>query len=522
MKGFLLERNRRRALGVIATLGCLPLAWHFAPKDRLVDSQKLVRPADAVIVIDRHAVPLRHTRSRGSYRRWVPISEVSPWLIKAVISVEDQRFRAHRGVDPRAIARASVMNLLPGSRLSGASTITQQLIKLTHGRPRGLASKGVEALRALALEEQLSKDQILEQYLNRLPYGDSIVGVERASEEYFGKSASDLDLAEAALIAGIPQAPSITEPRRHLRRALARRNLVLERMRALSVIDATAYAAASMDVPSIRPGVAHPWKAPRFVDAAWRQWRQGRLDQKNGTLATSLDHELSRGAERELARVVRQLSPRGVENGALVVVANATGEVLAYVGAALRGPSAVAGQMDLLRARRQPGSTLKPFVYERLFARGATAATLLRDVSTPMTGARGEWFQTRDYDGRERGPVRARVALATSLNHAALDAARQVGARATRRPVDSPGLRRLGRGSKLRRGNRARWGRCDAVGARTSVHGTGTWWQRPTPDLWTRATQPREDRDGGGSGCNHHRHPVGSASSTGRLWHGPD
>lgn len=156
-------------------------AWLAVVHGDLVDVGRFVRPDDASIVVDRHGSPLREVRVSGADRRWVRLSEVSPHLVAAVLAVEDSRFRSHGGVDVRAVFRAVIFDLLPGGRLSGASTITQQTVKLVYGRPDGATSKGLEVLRALALERLLTKDEILEQYLNRVPFGDRIVCVGRAS-----------------------------------------------------------------------------------------------------------------------------------------------------------------------------------------------------------------------------------------------------------------------------------------------------------------------------------------------------
>lgn len=423
------SRRLRRGLAASLVLGLTAAAvafavlWSTSPLDRA----ELVRPDDSLEVVDRHGTPLRHVRSEGLDRRWVELEQVSPHLIDAVLAVEDSRFYQHGGVDFIALVRAFIYNILPGGRLSGASTISQQVIKLAYGRPRGLWSKPSEVVRAIRLEQELSKEEILEQYLNRLPYGDQIVGVARASEEYFDRPVSELSVGEAALLAGIPQAPSVTEPRRHLDRSLARRSYVLHRMRVTGRIDEVAYQAALEEVPQIHQGEARPWRAPRYVDSALRSYRRGELERDGRLLRTSLDLALQREVETVLRRQVTRLSDRGVEQASAIALANATGEVLAYVGAARRGPDHPAGQMDLLTAPRQPGSTLKPFVYELLFEQGGTAATVLDDLARPMTGAGETIFEAEDYDGQERGPVRARVALASSLNLAALDAARRVG-----------------------------------------------------------------------------------------------
>jgi penicillin-binding protein 1C len=417
-----------RVAALLLSLGVVSaLVWCSPLRLRLVSLDRFARPLDSVTVVDRHGTPLRYQRVEGIDRRWVALDDVSPQLIAAVVAAEDHRFWQHHGIDWRSLVRAMVMNGLPGSRLSGASTISQQVIKLVYRRPLGLPSKAIEVLRAVVLEELMSKREILEQYVNRVPFGDRIQGVSRASQAYFGRPVSDLTVAQAALLAGIPQAPSATEPRRHLARATRRRNVVLGRMRDTGVIDDAAYATALHEPVRIVKAPVRPYEAPRYVDRALDAWAGGRATVQDGRLKTSLDLELQRAAEGAMRRAVGDLEARGVTNGAAMVVANQSGEVMAYVAAARRGEDAAAGQMDLLRRRRQPGSTLKPFVYALLFERGGTAATLLSDVAMPMTGAVGVSFTASDYDGLQRGPVRARTALASSLNLAALDAARRVG-----------------------------------------------------------------------------------------------
>ncbi len=294
-------------------------------------------------------------------------------------------------------------------------------------------------VRAVLLEEREDKDWILEQYLNRVPFGGPLVGVARASEDYFGKPPSALSVGEAALLAGIPQAPSALDPRRHLRAALRRQRFVLLRMRETGRIDEATFRAARAMPITVRPRQSRPWRAPRFADRALSVLHGGRLERHDGVVRTSLDLPLQDRVERILRAAVDAHAARGVTNAAAIVVANETGELLAYVGAALHG-EAPGAWLDLLQAPRQPGSTLKPFVYELLFERGGTAATVLDDFATPMTGHAGEIFSARDYDGRERGPVRARVALSASLNLAALDAARRVGAERVVRRLDALGL----------------------------------------------------------------------------------
>lgn len=422
------RKLRRVAAAAALVVIALWLAWHSPLRDRLIDADRFAHPHDTIVVVDRHGAPLRHVRADGIDRRWVSLDDVSPHLIAAFIAVEDHRYWEHEGVDSRSVARALLTNLVPGRRVSGASTITQQVVKMVYRRPAGLLSKAAEVLRAMVLEERLSKRQILEQYVNRVPFGDRIHGVARASELYFGRPVSDLSVAQAALLAGIPQAPSATEPRRHLAHAIRRRNIVLRRMLATGAIDQNTYELALREPVRISDAPVRPYEAARFVDRRLDDWKQGRASVTRGVLSTSLDLSLQRMSEEVVRQSVATHRMRGVRNGAALVVANDSGAVLAYVAAALESPEEPGGQLDLLRAPRQPGSTLKPFVYALLFERGGNPATIVDDIATPMTGAFGARFVAHDFDGRERGPVRAREALASSLNLAALDVARRVGA----------------------------------------------------------------------------------------------
>lgn len=440
--GRALLRAGARALRVLVpVVVAAAIGWPLiAP--RLIDRARFVQYRDGRAVVDREGRPLRLTRPDGEDRRWVSLEEVSPHLVDAFLAIEDSDFREHGGVDLGATLRAALAWALPNRRISGASTITQQCVKLVYGRPHGLWDKPLEILRAVALEDAMTKDAILEQYLNRVPFGDRIVGVGRASEAYFGKPVSALTVGEAALLAGVPQAPSATEPRRHRERAMRRRATVLARMLATGRIDQATHDRALASEPRIVERSTRPWHAPRFVDRVLDAHRRGALDARGGEIETSLDLGLHDAALSAVRTAVRRYGARGVTNGAAMVIDHRSGEVLAYVGAAER--DAPGGALDLLRAPRQPGSSLKPFVYELLFEAGGTAATVLDDIARPMVGGAGAIFAAEDYDGRERGPVRARVALASSLNLAAIDAARRVGAPRVVERLRALGLRGLG------------------------------------------------------------------------------
>lgn len=422
------RRIGRGALGGLAGIGlALALAWVALP-DATIDVLRFARPLDVVTVVDRDGRPLRVHRPGEVDARWATIDEISPALIDAFVAAEDQRFDEHHGLDGVAIARALWGNV-SGERLSGASTITQQLVKLVYGRPHGLWDKPLEMARALELETRMSKDEILEQYLNRVPMGNGIVGVARAAEAYFGRDVSELTLAEAALLAAIPQAPSATEPRRHLDRALRRRGYVLDRLAATSPerlrsgTTRADIAAAREDVPRVVSEPPRAWAAPRFVDRVLSLRAERELT--GATVRTTLDRELTEDATALLADAVAARCHRGLTNAAAIAIDVRTGAVRIHVGAAV--PEGEGGALDLLRAARQPGSTLKPFAYEAFFESGASPATLVSDSAGAMVLGDGTSFVARDYDGHERGDVRARVALSASLNLAAIDVVRRTG-----------------------------------------------------------------------------------------------
>ena len=430
--------SRRRALafvfGFVLTLALVVGAGIV--RDGTLAPEAFARPATSIVVTDRHGAALRIVRPDGVDHTWVELDEVSPHFLRAVIAAEDARFEAHDGVDLYATARAVLTPLLPGRRRSGASTIAQQVVKLTHPRDvrARVRSKLVEIVRARRLVAAFGRARVLEEYVNRLPFGNHIVGVERAARVYFGKPASALTLAEAALLAGIPQAPSQTEPFRHIDRARRRRGYVITRLEAAGLYTPDVIAAARV-APIVVAPRQRVYRAPRFVDRVLGS--QGHPSR----VATTLDLDLQTRGESLLRDAVRDGSALGVTNACGLVLHVPTGEVRAYVGAALDGEGAEGGQLDLLTRRRHPGSTLKPFAYRAFFERGGLPVSTLADSAYGMTDGDGRTYEAENFDGAARGRVSARTALASSLNLAALDVARRVGA-----DVLTRDLRRFGFG----------------------------------------------------------------------------
>lgn len=413
--------TRRRIARLVVAIAAVLLApwvalwvWSWTlplPKELSEDAF-----AGSTRVLDREGNLLRHVRAEDDHVALpVRLGDVNPDVAEAVVAAEDRRFRLHPGVDPLAVARATITSLFRGRVISGASTLTQQLARTLVPRPRTLRGKLGEMALALRIERSLSKDRILEEYLSRVPFGPRVRGIEAASRTYFDKPARALSLAEAAALAGMPRGPSLYDPRKHPERLLARRKVVLERM----------------DVPDERrrlalgeplvPSEVRPLATARhFVDLVARA-APGRETR------TTLDAVLQREAETATRSVVAGLRDRRVTSAAVVVLDNPTGDILAYVGSPDALDASALGANDGVRALRQPGSALKPFVYALAAeSRGLTAATVTFDVPTTFVGPDGE-FRPHDYDGRFRGPVRAREALGSSLNVPAVALADELG-----------------------------------------------------------------------------------------------
>lgn len=378
-------------------------------------------------VVDRNGEVLVELPSpQGNRGRSVPIGELGDRVVLATLVSEDRAFYEHDGVDGAAIARAVAQNVRHARLVSGASTITQQLVKLldTGGapHPKSLAEKLLEAARAQNLEERLGKERILEEYLARLSYGHGLVGPEAAARGYFGVAARDLSWAQAAFLAVLPRAPSYLDPYQHGDRVLLRQRALLAAMRAAAVLSEPDLARARSEVVAPRP-LERPFFAPHFV-ASLRA--DGALSAGPVT-HTTLELELQRDVEGLVRTHLAAFADRRVTAAAVVVVDNERGDVLAYVGSPdFRG--ADAGQVDLARARRQPGSALKPFVYAMAFERGATPSDPLADVPVSFAeGGRGSYAPT-NFDGGWEGPISAREALAGSLNVPAVRLAAQIGA----------------------------------------------------------------------------------------------
>ena len=413
----------------MAGLGVLAapfIALHIASYCVSFPSELREGHSGSVRVLDRHGHLLRDVRpTDGSRTAWVSKADASI-VAEAIVATEDRRFATHHGVDYEAVVRAAWSNLAHGGTVSGASTITMQLARAVRPHARTLWGKFVEAALALRIERALTKDQILEEYLNRVEFGPNLRGVGAASRAYFDKPPASLSLGEASLLAGVVRGPSYYDLEKHASVADARRKIVLSRMVVANVIDEDR-AKIAEEEPIVLQQRAPAFGALHFV----RALLAGRLgvlpDAAGGSITTTLDVDLQRAAEIATQRVIGSLGNKHVTAASVVVLDNATGDVLAYVGSPDFFDESRAGQNDGVLSMRQPGSTLKPFVYELAMERlGMTPATILPDIELHLATPHGD-FSPHDYDESFHGPVRMRDALANSLNIPAVYVADQLG-----------------------------------------------------------------------------------------------
>ncbi|MEO8879916.1 MAG: penicillin-binding protein 1C [Gemmatimonadaceae bacterium] len=408
------------ATGIVA--GAAFVAW---PPPRALTAP-IAQPA--LTITDRDGVVLRTTRAAdGSRARWLPIASIDAKLIAAFVAVEDRRFFSHGAIDWRAVARAAWHDARARRVVSGASTIAMQTSRLLHPTPRTIPGKIVQTLWALRLGAHLSRQELLEQYLNRIQLGQGAVGVESGASLYFGATAREVSVGQAAMLAGLAHAPSVDNPLVSPRRARVRRALALARMQGAGVATESDVALALQE-PMLAPASAQRFLAPHFTTHFLAEADSATLrgTGDDAEVRTSLDYTLQHDVELEVKRTVLDLRERGVEQAAAVVLDNRTGEVLAWVGSPDFWAD-TSGQTDMVTSPRQPGSALKPFLYGLAFDRGFTPASILADIPHTYQTSTGP-YHPRNYDRQYHGPVRARVALGSSYNVPAIELTQQLGA----------------------------------------------------------------------------------------------
>ncbi len=430
-----LRRARRTALAV-ALVVLVPVFALVARAATLPLPEALREGLDSESIrfVDRDGHLLREVRADDATRaRSVALSLVGEDVVHAILAAEDRRFYDHRGVDAVAVARAALSDAAHARIVSGASTLTMQLARLVRPHPKTFAGKFDEGALALRIEASLSKSRILEEYLNRAPFGAGVRGIDAAARFWFDKGPAELSLAEAATLAAIPRGPAVYALDRHPERATRRRDRILDRM-----VSAGWATRADAERAKLEPLVTRTAKghlgAPHLVQALvggdaplWpAELGQGPGAVGADRVQTTIAADLQREAEQAVRGVLGALAARNVGAAAVLVIDNATGELLAYVGSP-DFAEARQGQNDGVRAQRQPGSTLKPFVYGAAMERlGWSPATALPDVALQLSVPEGV-YEPMNYDERFHGPVRLREALGSSLNVPAVWTATQVG-----------------------------------------------------------------------------------------------
>ena len=419
--------GRIAAAGTLSAIVFVALSWTFIDwTDKGADKY-----AGGVILRDDAGNVLRVSLGEGDTDcRPFYVASRDDWIVKALVASEDGSFWSHHGVRPLSILRAACQNVFNGRRISGASTITMQAVRLIRPHPKTLWWKWKEAMMALKMERTKSKEWILSQYLNRAPYGSNLVGIEAAAQGWFGKGAKSLGLGEAAMLAGMVQAPSRFRPDRGYEKALKRRDYVLGRMQELGL----ATAAQVEGAKSVRPVICRaprPFRCPYFCD-----WVMRSLGERAaGDVRTALNADVQLICEN----AVDAAAAKGGASVATVVMRVDTGEVVALAcsGDYLGGAD---GQVNTALAPRPAGSTLKPFLTALGIEKGfVTPETRLADVPTAFKG-----YRPSNFDTKYRGDVTVRDALIQSLNIPFVRLLNRLGVESFGQQLRTLGFRNLG------------------------------------------------------------------------------
>jgi len=418
-------------LAIMAGLGIFALLAKDLPDPQKLNERQII---ESTKIFDRTGKIILYDIHGEEKRTLVTLDQVSPYLKNATIVAEDAEFYNHIGLDFKSIIRAAIYNLLGRKISQGGSTITQQFIKKAMlSDERTWSRKIKEAVLSLELERRYSKDEILGFYLNQIPYGSNAYGAEAAAQTFFGKTAKDLTLSEASLLAALPQAPSRLSPYgSHPEELKARQNYILDRMVKYNYISTAEATAAKEEIPKFAVQ-AHGIKAPHFV-----MYVKEYLESKYGTdyieksglkVYTTLDWDLQQAAEQIVSEGAQtNWKKYKAYNAALAAVDPKTGQILTMVGSRDYFDMENDGNVNVTIRDRQPGSSFKPFAYATALEKGYTPDTVLFDLKTEFNpNCAADASQDKDqysldcyspgnYDDKFRGPITARLALAQSLN----------------------------------------------------------------------------------------------------------
>ncbi len=393
-------------------------------------------PALTTKIYDRNGELIANIFDKEN-RIYATYDEIPPHVIEALLAIEDTLFFEHHGINFDAIFRAIIKDIKARKFVEGASTLTQQLVKNTVlSREKKIERKIKEILLALKLESELSKEEILERYLNQIYFGHGYYGIKTAALGYFHKSLKDLTLKEAAMLVGLPRAPSFYDPTKNLEASLERANRVLSRLHQLGWITDREFAKAIKEVPIVYDDTLTQNRAPYVVDEVLRRLQKSIKDIKSGgyTIYTTIDLEYQNLAKESLKEGYESILKRAKNqeqidtlNGAMVVMENSTGDILALVGGVdyKKSPYNRATQ-----AKRQPGSAFKPFIYQVALNFGYSPASLIPDIARTYEFEDGnviKKWQPKNYEKDFKGLIALREALVHSRNLATINLVNEIG-----------------------------------------------------------------------------------------------
>lgn len=420
-----------KIIGVLAGIGLLGVAGVFAWFAKDLPSPGKINTrfvAESTKIYDRTGDHLLYEVHGEEKRTQIPYSEMPESLRYATIALEDQEFYTHHGIKLSSIFRAVFKDVINFGKAQGGSTITQQLIKhslLTSEKT--FTRKIKEAILAIELEQKFSKDEILEMYLNTIPYGSNAYGIEAAAQTFFGKHAKELTLDEAALLASLPQAPTYYSPYgSHLEDLTYRQGYALKQMKNLGYITEEQYdETVSVDTLAKLNPYRENMDAPHFVmyikEYLEKNYGEQAVEQGGLKVYTTLDWDKQQAAEQVVREGAEKNKKYKAENAALVAMDPKTGQILAMVGSKDYFDTTIDGQVNVAIRDRQPGSSFKPYVYLTAFKKGFTPETQLWDVDINFSTDDGKTYNPKNYDGKNRGPLQMKDALAMSLNVPAVE-----------------------------------------------------------------------------------------------------
>jgi len=454
-----------RLIGLIFILGIAGViaGYFYISKELKYDVDKLLNynPNLTTKIYDRNGELISNIFGE-KHRTYVPFKEIPPRLIEAVVAIEDTAFFEHNGINPEAIMRAAMKDIRHMKMKEGASTLTQQLVKLTLlSNEKKLKRKINEAILAMKIEKKLSKEQILERYLNEVFYGHHYYGVKTASKGYFRKDLSDLNLKEIAILAGIPQRPSAFDPTRHLEASFSRANTVLYRMHTLGWISKEELEKYQALRPKIYNDTLTKNRAPYIANEVLKLLQHQYPDIKTAgyQIYTTIDLEAQEIAQNALVHAYQNILERGEKynvkskeadivdyddlNGAMIVMESKTGEVLAMVGGVDYKQSVF---NRVVQGKRQPGSSFKPFIYLTALNAGYSTQSKLTDISRSFSykdqEEEKEW-RPKNYEKNFEGLIPLRESLVHSRNLATINMVNELGLSNVRQEAQKMGFKNL-------------------------------------------------------------------------------